>query len=114
MGKIKAILSQVDGTSREVAIKGDIIKELQKLVGGQIEVVRYIEISMPGVVMVVNKEAEIMGLHENTAASIICNRAILGDAVIIAERNNKFDTLFKDDKEEWIRALEDIENKCIK
>ena len=91
--KIKAVLIQVDGTSKEVTLTGNTLRELQKLVGGYIEVVSGIILDRPDIVMVINEEGKLMGLPTNIIASILYGDTIVGDAILIGERNGDFDTL---------------------
>lgn len=55
------------------------LKEMQHHVGGYIEIVRL----KKDKVMVVNEEGLLMGLPDNSLASFICRRRIVGDVLII-------------------------------
>jgi hypothetical protein len=57
------------------------LEELQNFVGGYIEYVR-----TSGNVLVVNEEGLLRGLPPNPAASLLCGRFIVGDAVHCTKR----------------------------
>ena len=75
-----------DGHSQEVMPadgKQFTLEELQKIVGGYIEIVQPVCFDIYDRVMVVNEEGRLEGLEQNAMASAIAGQTIVGNALFV-------------------------------
>jgi hypothetical protein len=73
----KFTLIKVDGSKKILSSKKPELSELQKAVGGYIEVIKCEEGNL-----YVNEEGRLMGLAKNIEASLIAGVMVVGDAVL--------------------------------
>lgn len=77
---IQTIAPNGDVTDLSIPINEITLEKLQELVGGYIEVV----IINAGFLMIVDEEGRFKSKQYNSSASVLCNRIIVGTAVILS------------------------------
>ena len=79
MNKIRVIIKRPDEEYGHVTYISDKLENLQKYVGGNIEIV---EIGSNGAVMICNEEGKIQGLEKNFIYGITFPQAIVGTVIV--------------------------------
>lgn len=79
MKKIKVIIKRPDEKHGHVTNISDSLKNLQKIVGGPIEIV---SLPFPHTVLICNEEGKLRGLPTNFLCGILLKDFIVGDAII--------------------------------
>ena len=103
MNKIRVIIKRPDEEYGHVTYISDKLENLQKYVGGNIEIV---EIGSKGAVMICNEEGKIHGLPCNC---IIPNDYLVGEIIVFGTKGDEFDDI-PITRPEWKKILADWGN----
>jgi hypothetical protein len=79
MSKVRVI--RTDGTREELEDRPPTLEEMQEVVGGYIEVVASAQ--DPDEILIVNEEGRLKDLPVNELASLVAQRVIVGDVVVL-------------------------------
>lgn len=108
MNKIKAIIKRPDEPIGHVSYISDTLENLQRTVGGRIEVV---PITPDGLVMICNEEGKLQGLEKNfVMLRGLQVDIIVGDVIICGTHGEEF-TDVPIDRKMWATLLEKWGNR---
>ena len=107
MNKIKAIIKRPDEPIGHVSWISDTLENLQRTVGGLIEVV---PITPDGLVMICNEEGKLRGLEKNFVMGMMCKDVIVGDVIICGTEGEEFADV-PIDRKTWATLLEKWGNR---